>query len=167
MSDMHITDGGGSRVPYTAIITERRRRRRRKKGASYEDADLDRFDHDPEEPPHKKYIAFATNDPGIDIGEYSGRRGIETGYRMIESARPRTRSKSPEVRAFCFVYAVLMYNARAVPNMLHTARGGQPASRYGAPPMTQRDMTMCILFLIMFAAPRPERRQKPPPLPAL
>ncbi len=124
VSDMHITDGGGNRVPYTAIITERRRRR--KKGAPYEDADLDRFGHGPEEPPHKKYIAFATNDPGIDVGEYSGRRGIETGYRMIESARPRTRSKSPEVRAFCFVYAVLMYNARAVPQ--HAARGAGRAA---------------------------------------
>ena len=164
ISDMHITDAGGNRVPYAAVITERKKRR--KKGSSYKDADLDRFDHEPGEPPHRKYIAFATNDPGIDVDEYARRWGIETGYRMIESARPRTRSKSPEVRAFCFVYAVLMYNAWVVLNMTRAARGARPAAGHGVPSLTQRDMTMCILFLIMFEIPRPERRQKPPPLPA-
>ena len=32
-------------------------------------------------------------------------------YNPVDSDRPRTRSKNPEVRAFCFVYAAMMYNA--------------------------------------------------------
>ena len=51
----------GDECGYTMVIVPRRTRRGKTK---------DRRDI-----PWEKYIAFATNDSGIDIGEYSKRRG--------------------------------------------------------------------------------------------
>ena len=73
-----IVKSHGERVPYTMIIVARRKRRpKSKSGTNSEDI----------------YIAFATNRPGINVNRYARRWVIETGYRMIENQRVRTRSR--------------------------------------------------------------------------
>ena len=62
------------------------------------------------EKPEEKYIAFATNMPGINVDYYARRWMIETGYRMAEKQRARTRSKNETVRALCFLYTLILYN---------------------------------------------------------
>ena len=70
----------------------------------------------------KWYVAFATNLPPRralkeihSLPEYYGKRwGIETGYRQIESARPRTTSLDPAYRALLFFTALFIYNTWAV-----------------------------------------------------
>jgi len=97
-----VITGTSRSVPYTMIITERRR-----SGKKRRDGNL---------PAHERYIGFATNRPGIDPDGYGRRRGIETGYRMIQNARARTHSKSPAVRLLCFVYSVAVFNAWVMAN---------------------------------------------------
>lgn len=140
-----ISDGKDS-VPYTGVIVER------KKCADGGDCD------DPDLPPHERYIMFATNDPDLDVEEYSGRWGIETGYRMVEHARPKTRSKNPELRAFCFLYGIMLFNAWVMFNILHAAGDGPGHKDWdGTPVVTQDEMTMYILLRIIshVLLPRP------------
>ena len=152
-------EGGGNSVPYVSIIVPRRSRRR--SGGGYATEDVDVFDYDPEEPPHRQYIAFATNDPDIDVEEYARRWGIETGYRQIEAARPRTRSKNPEVRTFHFAYAVMLFNAWVVINASCAMR--RPAAAWdGTPLVTQTDMKFCILFFALLSTPCAEPPRGPP-----
>lgn len=159
VSEMDLKGGGGKKARYISVITTRKKRRRRN-GGGYVDEDVDVFDYDPEEPPHRQYIAFATNDPGIDVEEYSRRWGIETAYRQIEAARPRTRSCNPEVRTFHFLYAAMLFNVWVVINAAYAVQDGRPAaSRDGAPKVTQTDMKICILFFVLLSTPR----KKPPP----
>ena len=58
------------------------------------------------EKPEEKYIAFATNRPDIDVKCYSERWMIETGFRMVENQRVRTRSRSVAVWTPCFLYCL-------------------------------------------------------------
>ena len=154
-SDM-LLENNTDRVHYTSKITVRKKRRKVK--GKYVDENIDSFEYDPEEPPHKQYIAFATNDPTIDVEEYARRWGIETGYRQIEAARPRTRSKNHIVRTFHFLYAVMLYNIWAMINYLHVARMGIFEVWDGEPLVTQLNMKMCILLYALFKTPH-----KPPP----
>ncbi len=68
--------------------------------------------------PKEKYIGFATNSPNVNVRKYAKRWGIETGYRMIESTRPRTRSTNMASREFCFLYAIIVFNAWVMANAL-------------------------------------------------
>ena len=139
------------KVQYTVIITKRRQKikgSRRTKTDKYED--IDKFDHDPGEPPHKAYIAFATNDPDINVVEYARRWGIETGYRQIEFARVRTRSENQETRIFCFMYATMMYNVWVVLNLVNAARRPKQFEKWdGAPSITQTEMKIRILLYVL------------------
>ena len=68
--------------------------------------------------PKGKYIGFATNRPDVDLKKYLHRWVIETGYSMIESIRPKTRSRNPGARLVCFLYAVLLFAAWVMINAL-------------------------------------------------
>ncbi len=68
--------------------------------------------------PKEKYIGFATNSPNVNVRKYAKRWGIETGYKMIESLRPRTRSTNMASREFCFLYAIIVFNAWVMANAL-------------------------------------------------
>ena len=87
-------------MPYTPAITERKR--------------CSRGDGDPE--PHERYMGFATRVPGVDPDTYTGRWGTGTGYRMVEGARAKTHSKSPDARLLCFVYSACVFNAWVMAN---------------------------------------------------
>ena len=67
VSNLQLTSATGT-VQYTAIITKRREIIKESSRTKDNDTDdIDIFDYDPTEPPHKTYIAFATNDPSINI----------------------------------------------------------------------------------------------------
>lgn len=83
-------------VTYTMIITKRRRRKSKKQASTSNPEDI--------------YIAFATNRPDIHLEKYACRWMIETGYRMIENQRVRTRSRTVAARTFCFLYSMLIYS---------------------------------------------------------
>ena len=67
-AEVCISDGKDG-VPYTGVIVERK-----KCADGYDDPDLLL---------HGRYITSATNSPDLDVERYAGRRGIETGYRMV------------------------------------------------------------------------------------
>ena len=140
-----ITTAPGRRAArYTMIITGRkklRKKRRRQKLA-----------------PSERYIAFATNNPGLDPDEYSRRWGIETGYRMIENARAKTHSKNPAVRLLCFVFSAAVYNSWVMANAMLARRHNVSAEE---PLITQQQVKDALLFL---AVPVDHRQvSKPPP----
>ena len=98
---------------YTMIITKRRRRKSKKKSSSTAN-------------PEDIYIAFATNRPGINVNRYAKRWMIETGYRMIENQRVRTRSKTVAARLLCFLYSMLVYNVWVIANAASTGNRVYP-----------------------------------------
>ena len=61
--------------------------------------------------PHEKDIAFATNDPGIDVEEYSKRWGTGTCCRLLESMRVETRSTGHGPRVTCVAITIMLLNA--------------------------------------------------------
>ena len=89
---------------YYMNITERKKRSKKIK--------------DRELRPEEKYIGFATNLPGTDIEIYDSGWRIETGYRMVEDIRSKTRSRNSAARTFCFMYSLLFYNAWVMINIL-------------------------------------------------
>lgn len=119
-----IVKSHGERVPYTMIIVTRRKRRR-KSGSSGAD-------------PEDTYIAFATNRPGINVERYARRWMIETGYRMIENQRVRTRSRKAAARTLCFLYSMLVYNIWVIANAAATGNRVYPR-------VTQTDLLLNVL----------------------
>lgn len=96
VSEAVITKDRRTSCRYTAVVTERRRRSRKKDG------------EDPR--PEEELIAFATNDPGIDVESYGRRWGIETGFRQVRDIRIKTRCKSRAARHLAFTLSMALYN---------------------------------------------------------
>ena len=105
----------GKTSDHTVIMADRKvpARRTLKKGEKKEDF------------PEDNYQPFSTSRPGIDVEEYRKRWGIETGYRMIEDVRARTRSNSPDVRFLYFAASVVIYNTWVMAGILPVGRGRQ------------------------------------------
>ena len=108
-SDAAIASSGGLKCPHAMVVAERR-------SGSKED--------DWRKEPHEKHVAFATNDPGIDVDKYSRRWGTGTNYLMLESM--------PEVEN------VLVLCVMGDPAGLARARpaetaGWLPRARFGSP----------------------------------
>ncbi len=80
--------------------------------------------------PLKKYIAFATNIPKGDIlwnisklpKDYRMRWGLESGYIGAGVLRARTTSKNHSLRLLYFYYALILYNAWLLTNLLLASR---------------------------------------------
>lgn len=123
VSGHSIKKSNGQTATFTMVIT-RRKRRRRKKG-------------DPN--PENAYIAFATNRPDIDVEWYGRRWMVETGYRMIENQRVRTRSRKVAARTLCFLYSMLVYNLWVIANAAATGNRVYPR-------VTQTDMMLAVLI---------------------
>jgi hypothetical protein len=87
---------------------------------------LPRKGSEDESDPLKKYIAFATNIPRRFVvwnvrrlpDDYRRRWGIETGYSGIEGLRARTTSKNHALRLLYFYYALILYNAWLLANLI-------------------------------------------------
>ena len=138
-SELDITNSDGASFTYTMLITERRRRKK-----------------DPKDEPKNRYIGFATNVPDIDVSMYGGRWGIETGYKMLEAMRPRTRSRNIAARNFCFLYAVVMFNAWVLANaMLAICRVWWNRANTAITQTHFKFMMECRLFLLSIIPPEP------------
>ena len=61
--------------------------------------------------PWETYIAFATNDPDIDVEAYCRRWGIEIGYRQLESMRITIRSRHHGARVMCMSMIIMLFNS--------------------------------------------------------
>ena len=110
------------------------------------------------EKPEEKYIAFATNRPDIDVKRYSERWMIETGFRMIENQRVRTRSRSVTVRTLCFLYSLVLFNSWVLANAELTGNPSVSGSVYSK--ITQTDMKIIIM---MHTLPWNNGYEEPPP----
>ena len=109
------------------------------------------------EKPEEKYIAFATNRSDIDVKRYSERSMIETGFRMIENQRVRTRSRSVTVRTLCFLYSLVLFNSWILANAELTSNLSVFGGAYSK--ITQTDMKIIIM---MHTLPWNSRYEEPP-----
>ena len=83
---------------------------------------------------------------------------------MVEHARPKTRSKNPELRAFCVLCGIMLFNAWVMFNMLHAAGDGPDHRGWdGTPVVTRDEMTMYILLRIISHVLLPRPPPRPPP----
>ena len=91
---------------------------------------LPRKGFEKEEDPLKRYVAFATNIPRRFAmwnvrrlpDDYRRRWGIETGYAGVEGFRARTTSKNHALRLLYFYYALILYNAWLLANLIMARR---------------------------------------------
>ena len=95
VSRFRITKSKNDYAEYAMIITVRKKQKRKKKKG--------------EPKPEERYIAFATNRPKICTDRYAERWMIETGYRMVENERVRTRSRNVTFRTYCFFYSLWLW----------------------------------------------------------
>ena len=133
ISTYTLTKSKHETVDFTMIIT-RRKRKRKASGSK----------------PEETYIAFATNRPQIRVEQYKKRWAIETGYRMIEKQRVRTRSRLPAARLMCFLYSIMVYNMWVIINALATCVRDR---------ITQTDLTARVVDWIRLVT----MKGKPPP----
>ena len=71
---------------------------------------------------------------------------IETGFRMVENERVRTRSRSVTVRTLCFLYSLVLFNAWVLANAELT---GNPLALGGVySRFTQTDMKVICLEIL-------------------
>ena len=108
--------------------------------------------------PEEKYIAFATNRSDIDVKCYSERWMMETGFRMIENERVRTRSRSVTVRTLCFLYSLVLFNSWVLANAELTNNPSVFGGVYYK--ITQTDMKIIIMMQVL---PWNGRYEEPPP----
>ena len=106
-SELYITNADGVSVRYAMITAERNKKRRKNTKSAGTDLRLE-----------ERFIGFATSMHLGDPEPYSKRWDIETGYRMIEETRARTRSTKTVFRIFCFLYFVVMFDAWVMINAM-------------------------------------------------
>ena len=122
---------------YDMVIVERKVRRRSRPGV-----------HDPA---WEKHIAFATNDPSIDVDLYSKRWGIETGYRQVEDMRARTRTRGHGPRVMCMALTMMLFNAWIVADALHRLECGIE----GPAPATKLHSALTMMEVVLSQGPGP------------
>jgi hypothetical protein len=109
-----------------------------------------------ESDPLKRYIAFATNIPRRFVmwnvrrlpDDYRRRWGIETGYSGIEGFRARTTSKNHSLRLLYFFYALVLYNAWLLANLIIARRFSKILSR----PIIQMQILKATIHTIVVAS---------------
>ena len=147
VSVFRIAKSKNDYVEYTMHITGRKKKSRKKSKSK-----------SCVEKPEEKYIAFATNRSDIDLKRYSERWMIETGFRMIENQRVRTRSRSVTVRTLCFLYSLVLFNSWVLANAELTNNPSVFGGAYCK--ITQTDMKIIIM---MHTLPWNGRYEEPPP----
>ena len=132
-----VITSSSSECGYDMVIVERKVRRRSRPGV-----------HDPA---WEKHIAFATNDPSIDVDQYSKRWGIETGYRQIEDMRARTRTRGHGPRVMCMALTMMLFNAWIVADALHKLECGIE----GPAPATKLHSALTMMEVVLSQGPGP------------
>ena len=148
ISVFRIAKSKNDYIEYTMCMTGRKKKKSKKKSKSESCV----------EKPEEKYIAFATNRPDIDVKCYSERWMIETGFRMIENQRVRTRSSSVTVRTLCFLYSLVLFNSWVLANAELTGNPSVFGSVYYK--ITQTDMK---IITMMHTLPWNSVYEEPPP----
>ena len=105
----NIIEGNDGSVAYHMVITKRKKIKKPEK-------------------PEEEYIGFATNVSTQDTRRYAARWGIETGYRLVEEMRPKTRIKDVSARMLCFYYALVAYNEWVILRMLCSDGSGRQSA---------------------------------------
>jgi hypothetical protein len=106
--------------------------------------------------PLKRYIAFATNIPRRFVmwnvrrlpDDYRRRWGIETGYSGEEGLRARTTSKSHSLRLLYFYYALVLYNAWLLANLIIARRFSKVLST----PVIKTEMVKAAFHRLVIAS---------------
>ena len=147
VSVFRIVKSKNDYVEYTMHITGRKKKSRKK---SKSESCVEK--------PEEKYIAFATNRSDIDLKCYSERWMIETGFRMVENQRVRTRSRSVTVRTLCFLYSLVLFNSWVLANAELTNNPSVFGGVYYK--ITQTDMKIIIMMQVL---PWNGRYEEPPP----
>ena len=151
VSVFRIAKSKNDYVEYTMHITKRKKKSRKKSRKKSKSESC-------VEKPEEKYIAFATNRSDIDLKRYSERWMIETGFRMIENQRVRTRSRSVTVRTLCFLYSLILFNSWVLANAELTNNPSVSGGVYSK--ITQADMKIIIM---VHTLPWNSRYEEPPP----
>ena len=136
VSVFRIAKSKNDYVEYTMRITGRKKKSRKK---SKSESCVEK--------PEEKYIAFATNRSDIDLKRYSERWMIETGFRMVENQRVRTRSRSVTVRTLCFLYSLVLFNSWVLANAELTNNPSVFGGVYYK--ITQTDMKIIIMMQVL------------------
>ena len=140
ISKSDMTNSDKVTVQYHMIITKKKRVGKESEKAGNGGRKVKKADA-----PEDRYIAFATNAPWMDVGEYSKRWTIETCYRLVENARAKSFGSDRPARLFCFLYSLTLFNAWVLVN-------AQLASflklRGGVLPVTQLYMKIATLIAI-------------------
>ena len=143
VSVFRIAKSKNDYVEYVMHITERKKKSRSESCV---------------EKPEEKYIAFATNRPDIDVKRYSERWMMETGFRIVENQRVRTRGRSVTVRTLCFLYSLVLFDSWVLANAELTNNPFVFGGVYSK--ITQTDMKIIIM---MHTLPWNSRYEEPPP----
>ena len=106
--------------------------------------------------PFKRYIAFATNIPRRFVmwnvkrlpDDYRRRWGIETGYSDLERFRAKTTSKNHSLRLLYFFYALILYNAWLLANLIIARR----FSKLLTEPIIQMQILKVTIRMIVVAS---------------
>ena len=147
VSVFRIAKSKNDYVEYVMHITGRKKKSRKKSRSEF-----------CVEKPEEKYIVFATNRPDIDVKRYAKRWMIETGFRMVENQRVRTRSRSVTVRTLCFLYSLVLFNSWVLANAELTNNPSVSGGVYSK--ITQTDMKIIIM---MHTLTWNGRYEEPPP----
>ena len=150
VSVFRIAKSKNDYVEYIMHITDRTKKSKKSKKKSKSESCVKK--------PEEKYIAFATNRSDIDVKCYSERWMIETGFRMIENERVRTRSRSVTVRTLCFLYSLVLFNSWVLANAELTNNPSVFGGVYYK--ITQTDMKIIIMMQVL---PWNGRYEEPPP----
>ena len=150
VSVFRIAKSKNDYVEYIMHITDRTKKSKKSKKKSKSESCVKK--------PEEKYIAFATNRSDIDVKCYSERWMIETGFRMIENERVRTRSRSVTVRTLCFLYSLVLFNSWVLANAELTNNPSVFGGVYSK--ITQTDMKIIIMMQVL---PWNGRYEEPPP----
>jgi hypothetical protein len=125
----------------------------RREVASFNIVILPRKGSEKETDPLKRFIAFATNIPRRFViwnvkrlpDDYRRRWGIETGYAGVETFRARTTSKNHSLRLLYFFYALILYNAWLLANLIMARKFCRVPSR----PIVETQMFKAALHRII------------------
>jgi hypothetical protein len=143
--------GRGRRVSGQALVPSERR-----ETGPFNLVILPRKGFENEKDPLKRYIAFATSIPKRFVmwnvrrlpGDYRRRWGIETGYSGVEGFRARTTSRNHALRLLYFYYALVLYNAWLLANLIIARRFSKILTR----PIIQMQTLRVTIHTIVVAS---------------
>ena len=116
VEDYTLTSSKYKTAKFSMHIEERRRVG--KKGGGRKSQEFAAPDDVQDLNPEDRYIGFASNLSIIDVKKYSRRWMIESSFRVVEDNRAKTRCDSTAAHVFCFVFSLLLYNARSITKYL-------------------------------------------------